>query len=118
MYGLTQNAKHLLRSGAALLAAVLLILAMPSAAAADVNAAVDSNGAKMLVPVGHTVGIKLFSKGVLVVKLPEGETPARECGLKSGDVIVSCGGTAIQSTEQFKSLLQEAGEKRRPGNVD
>ena len=110
MYGLAQNAKHLLRSGAALLAAVLLILAMPSAAAADASAAVDSNGVKMLVPVGHTVGIKLFSKGVLVVKLPEGETPAKECGLKSGDVIVSCGGTAIQSTEQFKSLLQKAGE--------
>ncbi|MEI3306449.1 MAG: hypothetical protein V8R40_10860 [Dysosmobacter sp.] len=47
----------------------------------------------MLVPVGHTVGIKLFPRGVLVVKLPEGGTPARECGLQTGDVIVKCGGS-------------------------
>ena len=65
----------------------------------------------MLIPVGHTVGVKLFAKGVLVVKLPEGASPARACGLKSGDVIVSCGGKAVQSTEQFRALLQEAGEE-------
>ena len=64
----------------------------------------------MLVPVGHTVGIKLFSRGVLVVKLSEGGTPAKECGLQTGDVIVSCGGTSVNSTEQFQSLLQENGQ--------
>ena len=56
---------------------------------------------------GHTVGIKLFSRGVLVVKLPDGQTPARECGLQTGDVIVKCGGISVQSTEQFQQLLQE-----------
>ena len=64
---------------------------------------------RMLVPVGHTVGIKLFSRGVLVVKLPEEDTPAKECGLKTGDVIVQCAGTAVTSTEQFQSLLQKSG---------
>ena len=63
----------------------------------------------MLVPVGHTVGVKLFSRGVVVVKLPDGGTPARECGLKTGDVIVKCGGDAVTSTEQFQSLLQKSG---------
>ena len=62
----------------------------------------------MLVPVGHTVGIKLFSRGVVVVKLTEGGSPAKSCGLKTGDVILECGGTAVTSTEQFQSLLQEA----------
>ncbi|MDE6456382.1 MAG: SpoIVB peptidase [Dysosmobacter sp.] len=63
----------------------------------------------MLVPVGHTVGIKLFSRGVVVVKLPDGGTPARECGLRAGDVIVKCGADAVTSTEQFQSLLQKSG---------
>ncbi len=66
----------------------------------------------MLVPVGHTIGIKLFSRGVVVVKLTDGGTPARECGLQTGDVIVKCGGDVVTSTEQFQSLLQKSG-----GNV-
>ena len=66
-------------------------------------------GGKRLVPVGHTVGVKLFSRGVVVVKLPEGSTPARTCGLKTGDVIEACGGRTVTSTEQFQSLLQENG---------
>ena len=66
-------------------------------------------GEKRLVPVGHTVGVKLFSRGVVVVRLPEGGTPARACGLKIGDVIETCGGQAVTSTEHFQSLLQENG---------
>ena len=64
---------------------------------------------RSLIPVGHTVGVKLFARGVVVVKLPEGGTPARTCGLKTGDVIVECGGEAVTSTEQFQSLLQKNG---------
>ena len=67
------------------------------------------NGERSLIPVGHTVGVKLFSRGVVVVKLPEGTTPARACGLKTGDVILECGGESVTSTEQFQSLLQENG---------
>lgn len=89
----------------AALALVCLLCAGPSADAAEV-----STGTRMLVPVGHTDGIKLFSRGVLVVKLSEGGTPAKECGLQTGDVIVSCGGTSVNSTEQFQSLLQENGQ--------
>ena len=65
----------------------------------------------MLVPVGHTVGIKLFSRGIVVVKLTDGGTPARECGLRTGDVIVKCGGSAVTSTEQFQTLLQKNGSE-------
>ena len=72
---------------------------------------VRAETARMLVPVGHTVGSKLFSRGVLVVRLSEGGTPARACGLQTGDVIVKCGGTAVTSTEQFQTLLQEGGAK-------
>ena len=65
----------------------------------------------MLVPVGHTVGIKLFSRGIVVVKLTDGGTPARECGVRTGDVIVKCGGSAVTSTEQFQTLLQKNGSE-------
>lgn len=105
MYGAAQYAKPLLRGLTAVLAAVMLMASVPMAAA------VETPQSRCLVPVGHTVGVKLFSKGVLVVKLPEGASPAKDCGLKSGDVIVSCGGTAVQSTEQFRTLLQAAGEE-------
>jgi len=56
------------------------------------------------------VGVKLFSKGVLVVKPPEDGTPAEACGLRSGDVILRCGEESVTSTEQFQALLQENGE--------
>lgn len=64
-----------------------------------------------LIPVGHTVGIKLFSQGILVVGLSEVEgaagrcAPARECGLRVGDLIVSAGGEELESTEQFQSVV-------------
>ena len=68
--------------------AMALVLCSTAAMAAG-------KGEKRLVPVGHTVGVKLFSRGVVVVKLPEGGTPARACGLKTGDVIETCGGQAV-----------------------
>ena len=68
--------------------------------------AVEMNGVGSLIPVGHTVGIKLFAKGVMVVKLTDGGTPARNGGLRTGDVILQCGGTPVTSAEQFQSLLQ------------
>ncbi len=68
--------------------------------------AVNVNETQSLIPVGHTVGIKLFSRGVMVVKLMDGDTPARDGGLQTGDVILQCGGKAVTSAEQFQDLLQ------------
>ena len=106
-------AKRFLRFGAACLLA-LLACSASVAMAAEVTP-------RMLVPVGHTVGIKLFSKGVVVVKLSDGGAPAKACGLRTGDVIVQCGGSAVTSSEQFQSLLQTCGgaaelEVRRNGD--
>ena len=49
--------------------------------------------AEQLVPVGHTIGIKLFAEGVMVIGLAEVEsyggesaTPGADCGLQVGDV--------------------------------
>lgn len=104
LYEPLHGAKHLLRGGTALLLALLLCGAVGAGAA-------DMTDTRMLVPVGHTVGIKLFSRGVLVVKLSEGGTPAKASGLQTGDVIVKCAGSTVTSTEQFQDLLQESGGK-------
>ena len=80
-------------------------------------AASSSSMPKTLIPIGHTIGIKLFSDGILVVGLSELETaagqaaPAKECGLKVGDLILQADGMEIQSTEHFQSLVQEEAGK-------
>ena len=102
MDGLTQTMKQILRNGTLFLIALLLCISSAGAVSGT------ERSAQMLVPVGHTVGVKLFARGVLVVKLPEDSSPARECGLREGDVILACGGKTITSTEQFQSLLQKS----------
>ena len=108
MYEVSKHKKNMLRGGAAFLLALLLCASAPVRASASGT----PSSAKALVPVGHTVGVKLFSRGVVVVKLTEGGTPAKSCGLRTGDVIVKCGGTAVTSSEQFQSLLQENGSAK------
>ena len=80
------------------------------AAGVTADSGTRESSVQMLVPVGHTVGIKLFARGVVVVKLSDGGTPTKECGLRTGDIIVKCGGTNVTSAEQFQSLLQENGK--------
>lgn len=70
---------------------------------------------QMLVPVGHTIGIKLFADGVVVIGLAQVETdrgltaPGVDCGLQVGDVIEEANGTQVESSEQFSRLLQCGG---------
>ena len=103
------------------LAALMSLTVFGSAEAAAYGAAVSAGAVssmpKTLIPIGHTVGIKLFSDGILVVGLSELETaqgqaaPAKDCGLKVGDLILQADGTEIQSTEHFQSLVQEEAGK-------
>lgn len=69
-----------------------------------------SPGERTVIPLGKAVGIKLFADGALVVGLAEGSPcPARDCGLKEGDLILSMGDMKITSTEQVRDLLQDNG---------
>ena len=79
-------------------------IAMPSAQAAD-------RTVSELIPVGQTVGVKLFSDGVLVVGFSDGESPAKDCGLKEGDVITAICGQSLDTIEEFRQLLTENGEE-------
>lgn len=68
---------------------------------------------RTLVPVGHTVGIKLFSDGVLVVGLAQvdtaagAEAPAKSCGLKAGDIITHIDSREVDTIEEVQSILEE-----------
>ena len=67
-------------------------------------------GERTVIPLGKAVGIKLFADGALVVGLSEGDPcPAKDCGLKEGDLILSMCDTKITSTEQVRALLQDNG---------
>ena len=71
-----------------------------------------SPGERSVIPLGKAVGIKLFADGVLVVKVSELESgaksvsPARDCGLQEGDLILTLNDERVNTTERVQSLLQ------------
>jgi stage IV sporulation protein B len=78
----------------------------------------SARGQRWVVPLGRTVGIKLFSDGVMVVGLSEIATengmasPAAACGLQTGDIITHINSSDVDSIEEVRSLLQSiSGEK-------
>ena len=96
--------RHRLRVVAGVLAAAILWGAGGSAMAAKT--------VRTVVPVGRAVGIKLFSDGVLVVGFSAIPTdggsaaPAKECGLREGDIITHINSEEVDTIEQVQSLLQ------------
>lgn len=69
--------------------------------------------APTVIPVGRAVGIKLFSDGVVVVGTSEIVTdggnvnPAKDCGLREGDIITHINATEVDTIEEVSTLLQE-----------
>ena len=97
----------------ALLAGVLAVaLLLGCAGGRETAACFGSGGVKTVIPVGKTVGIKLFARGVMVVGLTEVTTdggtkaPARDGGVKTGDIITHIDGQAVNSIEQVEAFLQ------------
>lgn len=76
---------------------------------------VGGNVGTMVIPLGRTVGIKLFSDGVLVVGLSDIQTeettvsPAKDMGLKVGDVITHVNDCEVDTIEQMQSAIQTVG---------
>jgi stage IV sporulation protein B len=107
------------RAAAVCLLAGLLVLSVtgraravgPGGEEARTTAALGT-GERMVVPLGRAVGIKMFSDGVLVVGLSEitGEAgscaPAKDSGLRQGDIITHINDTQVDTIEQVQSVLQ------------
>lgn len=65
-----------------------------------------------LIPVGQTVGVTLDMKGVTVVDTTDIEdvsgnkaTPAKDCGLCAGDVIIEINGNEINSAKELEDKI-------------
>lgn len=73
----------------------------------------EESTTRTLIPLGRTVGIKLFSDGVVVIgfsKIDTAEgsaTPAQDCGLKAGDIITQINSEDVDTIEEVQSLLQK-----------
>ena len=67
---------------------------------------------KKIVPGGTPFGIKLFTKGVMVIGINNIQTssgiesPAKLAGIVKGDVIVSMNSTALSSNEQVAEMIE------------
>ncbi len=83
-----------------------------------------------VIPVGNTVGLKLYTKGVLVVGMNEVENsqmevikPYEGTGIVEGDMIISVNNTAVSSTDDLlEEVSKSNGDKLqveyvRNGNV-
>lgn len=68
-----------------------------------------------LVPCGTAFGVKMLTKGVMVVGLNDITTddgnicPAKQAGIRTGDVIASINGQAVNSNDDVAALVNQAG---------
>ncbi len=59
----------------------------------------------MLIPCGTPFGIKLRTSGVMAVSVTE-SSPAKEGGIKEGDIIISVNGVEVNSNSEISSAIQ------------
>ncbi len=82
------------------------------------NYKIDVVNRPMLIPGGISIGVRMNTKGVLVVAVTEviamdgtRKSPAREAGLKVGDSIIEIDGEKIVSSEQVVKILNNLMDK-------
>ena len=75
------------------------------------NAKIVHADAKMLIPGGSPVGVKLLTEGVMVVKtaeVTEGVSPASEAGICAGDNIISANGEELNSSARLSEIIENS----------
>ena len=75
------------------------------------NAKIVHADAKMLIPGGSPVGVKLLTEGVMVVKTAEvtdGVSPAYEAGINAGDNIISANGEELNSSARLSEIIENS----------
>ena len=78
---------------------------------------VNVKKADTLIPGGNAIGIKLHSDGLIVVGTSEvvdinknPKNPAKDAGVKEGDVIVEANGQKLSSSKDFANIIKNAPE--------
>lgn len=67
---------------------------------------------RYLIPSGKAVGMKLKTKGVMVVGVEQnGHLPAKKAGIKVGDIIQKVNETTLQNTRHFEEILETTKEE-------
>ncbi len=81
------------------------------------QAQVDVVGEMYVVPAGTPFGIKIFTSGVLVVGMSDVDgknglsNPAKNAGIKEGDIILSIGGQPVSTNEDVAAIIEKSGGK-------
>ena len=80
---------------------------------------VNNNIQRTVNPIGRTIGLKLYTDGVLVVGMSEIEgadgdkyMPYDGSGIKEGDMIKSINGKSITNAEELISIVNESNRQR------
>jgi len=81
------------------------------------NISVTVTPKKYVIPSGDTIGIKMYTKGLLVVGVSDfvddtgkNVAPAKDADIREGDRIVKVNGVEITTSEQFGELIRQAGK--------
>ncbi len=76
---------------------------------------VSSNTERKINPIGRTIGLKLYTDGVLVVGMSEVDgidgvkyKPYENSGIKEGDMLKSINGKPISNTEELVDIINES----------
>lgn len=99
-----------------LVLSLLLFITPLSANALAVSASAQDTAPRMLVPGGMPFGVRMQTKGVMVVGLSEvvsgGKTyrPAYDGGVREKDLLVEVGGTTVATAEEASAAISRTGE--------
>lgn len=109
--------KTVLKKGGLIFAGLLLTIIIAgqfSMSPGEDTASADVVSERVLIPGGHSVGVQMDVKGVLVVGLEEITTPGGkkvnpglEAGLQIGDMILEIDGTKVYKAKEVEELVNE-----------
>ncbi len=75
---------------------------------------VEVSPEKRLIPGGQALGVAMHTQGVLVVgtsEVADGVDPARNAGIRAGDVLLSVGNETLRSADDLSNLIAKAEEQ-------
>lgn len=84
-----------------------IIMAVFSVSAVITPSAPCAGSNVYVIPGGEVVGIKLYTKGLLVVGMSPAPSPASLAGIKQGDIILKANGNELSDTSQLFEIVSK-----------